>query len=653
MTFRFSNHRWVSVSAVCFLLLWSGGVVASAQSYTISPTSLGFGGTGLGTQSIAKGVTIFNTGTTSLTVNSYSLSPQFVLIYGWAPYVIGPGKQFAFGVKFAPNVVGSASGQLTINLSGTDVVVPLTGNGLSTGARASLVPASLFFGQVPVGTISPPQTLTLKNLGTSSMKVLSVTADSPFNVSGFTSPVTLKAGQSLNLQVSFTGTAVQKFSDLLTITYDVLPETGVALNATGTPPTSLGVTTFSPLTSATVTAPYLATLSAAGGTPPYTWSVQSGTSLPAGLTLSSSGTITGTLASTVATGSYPFSVQVTDSSASHASTTAQITLPVGPQPGSNCANIDFNVVGTSTPIVPLTDLATGTYWGYQGGLYPNGSNTRPYDHDADGVSIAGAIRPLDADGNYDPDGKYGLISIGLSVSFDTFVMFMSDMNADPAKNAHLVFVPGAQPRAEASLFADPNSGVWTPIFQSFLPQAGITANQVVAAWVDEVDTTLKGTFPSDMATLQSQLETIVQNLHTKFPNLRLVYFGSRIYGGYSNSMTRPPQDPEPFAYESGFATKWAIQDQINGNANLNYDSAKGPVMAPWMSWGAYTWANGLLSRSDGIVWGCQDIQFDGTHVSNPVGRQKEANLMMQFFKADSTTTPWFLAPPLAGLNATK
>lgn len=645
------SQRWIPI---CFLpfLLCLGGAVASAQSYTYTPSSLTWAGTGVGLEGIAKSVTIFNTGTTSITVNSYSLSPQFNLIYGWAPYVIPAGKQFAFGLKFAPTVLGTVSGQLAITIDGTNVVIPLTGTALATNAKASVLPSSLFFGQVPVGTVSAPQTLTIKNVGTSSMKVQTVTADPPFTVTGFSGvPVTLRAGQSLALQVTFTGTASQKFSDLLTISYDVVAQTGVNLSGTGGPPTALGVSTFSVLPSATVTAPYLASFAAAGGIPPYAWSMASGSSLPTGLTLSSAGTITGTLDASVVTGSYPFTIQVTDSA--HFSATAPMTLPVGPQPGSNCNNIWWDVVFTSTPIVPLTDLGTGTYQGYQGGLYPNGSNVRPPDHDADGVALAQSIVPLDANGNPDPNGKYGLLSIGLSVSFDTFTMFMSDLNSDPQKNSHMVFVPGAQPRAEAQLFADPNNGVWTPIFQSFLPQAGITANQVVAAWVDEVDTTINGKFPSDMVPLQSELETIMQNLHNKFPNLKLVYLGSRIYGAYSNKSTRPPQDPEPFAYESGFAVKWAIQDQINGNANLNYNPANGPVMAPWMAWGAYTWANGLLARQDGTVWGCQDIQFDGTHVSNPVGRQKEANLMTQFFKTDTTTTPWFLAPPVAGASAAK
>jgi len=55
--------------------------------------------------------------------------------------------------------------------------------------------------------------------------------------------------------------------------------------------------------------------------------------------------------------------------------------------------------------------------------------------------------------------------------------------------------------------------------------------------------------------------------------------------------------------------------QINGNANLNWDPSKGPVMAPWMSWAAYDWANGLLARSDGLTWSCRDVMSDGVHPS--------------------------------------
>jgi hypothetical protein len=56
--------------------------------------------------------------------------------------------------------------------------------------------------------------------------------------------------------------------------------------------------------------PYSAQLQATGGTPPYTWSLLSGT-LPPGLTLNAGGSVTGTL---TASGDYPFIARVTDSS---------------------------------------------------------------------------------------------------------------------------------------------------------------------------------------------------------------------------------------------------------------------------------------------------------------------------------------------------
>ncbi len=72
--------------------------------------------------------------------------------------------------------------------------------------------------------------------------------------------------------------------------------------------------------------PYSASLQASGGTAPYTWSVASG-SLPAGLSLSSGGVISGTPTSA---GTSTFTVKATDSSASPGpySATQQLTITV-------------------------------------------------------------------------------------------------------------------------------------------------------------------------------------------------------------------------------------------------------------------------------------------------------------------------------------
>ena len=85
-----------------------------------------------------------------------------------------------------------------------------------------------------------------------------------------------------------------------------------------TPP----VITTSSLPGGTVNVAYSQTLSATSGTPPYSWSVTSG-SLPAGLTLSSGGTISGT---PTASGTSTFTVQVTDAKALTASASLSISI---------------------------------------------------------------------------------------------------------------------------------------------------------------------------------------------------------------------------------------------------------------------------------------------------------------------------------------
>jgi hypothetical protein len=79
----------------------------------------------------------------------------------------------------------------------------------------------------------------------------------------------------------------------------------------GTTMTLVTITTTS-LPDATVGSPYSAPLSATGGVPPYTWSISpTSPALPAGLTLSTNGIISGTPTGPAAT--YDFSVRATDS----------------------------------------------------------------------------------------------------------------------------------------------------------------------------------------------------------------------------------------------------------------------------------------------------------------------------------------------------
>jgi len=78
------------------------------------------------------------------------------------------------------------------------------------------------------------------------------------------------------------------------------------------------------LPSGRVGQPYSATLQASGGVSPYAWSRIAG-SLPAGLTLSSSGVISGTPTKNKTS---TFTVRVTDSARPKASATADLSITI-------------------------------------------------------------------------------------------------------------------------------------------------------------------------------------------------------------------------------------------------------------------------------------------------------------------------------------
>ena len=70
--------------------------------------------------------------------------------------------------------------------------------------------------------------------------------------------------------------------------------------------------------------------------------------------------------------------------------------------------------------------------------------------------------------------------------------------------------------------------------------------------------------------------------------------------------------------------------------------SKGTVKAPVLLWGPYLWADGTKGRKDGFVWQQADFGPDGTHPS-PSGRRKVADMLLRFFKTDSTAKGWFLS----------
>jgi hypothetical protein len=612
---------------------------------SVLPTALNFNPQAAGTNSAPENISVFNLGTTTVTVVSVTSPMKQFVVSGPSGIKLSPGQSAIFTVTFTPSSAGTFKTTLTATFSGTKAqTVPVGGTATSLTAVASLNTKTLSFASQILGTASPAQSVTITNTGTTAFHLTGVTVTYPFTQTGFSGTSTvISPKKSLTLKVSFFPTTLGLTNGTIWITYDSLASSGVSLSGTGIAAAALSVSSFPTLPSATKSAAYQANLTATAGVPPYIWALAAGSALPSGLSLSPEGIITGTLASTVNVGSYGFTVQVTDSNSPPSAASAVLSVPVFASPGSKCNNISVNSADGSGPLIPINDLGTGYYLSSEeGGLYAGGSNVRPPAHDASGVSIAQGIGPLDENGNPSSTGKYVFLSVGESIAQQPFEEFVDLAEVDPSLHSNMVVVDGATGGATASQLSSASNYFWSVILDDYLPNAGVTAKQVVVAWVNSVNGGPGGTFPSDMTQLQANYESIAQNLLKLFPNIKMAYFSSINYTGYSDGLQNLSN--EPYSYEAGFAVKNAIQDQINGNANLNFDPTKGPVLAPWIDWGPYYWANGMIPRNDGLVWTCQDLTSDGTHPSDPVGRLKVSTELMNFLKSDDTASIWFLAP---------
>ncbi len=132
-------------------------------------------------------------------------------------------------------------------------------------------------------------------------------------------------------------------------------------------------------------------------------------------------------------------------------------------------------------------------------------------------------------------------------------------------------------------------------------------------------------------------------LRARYPNLRQVFVSSRIWAGYATSTL----NPEPFAYESGFAVKWLIDAQIEqARRGVIVDARAGdvryPGVSPWLAWGPYLWAAGPTANGDGLAWQPADFADDGTHPSQ-AGQAKVGAMLLAFFKTSPFTRCWFVA----------
>jgi putative Ig domain-containing protein len=161
---------------------------------------------------------------------------------------------------------------------------------------------------------------------------------SPYSwtISGLPSGLTFTSSTP-SATISGTTCQVGNFTVKATVTDSESPTVSVSTTFTLTiAPGTLSITTASPLPNATLNTAYTTTIAATGGCAPYTWSLATGSSLPAGLTFGSgspSATISGT---PTVTGTYKFTVQVTDSESPAVTVPATFLLTSMESPNVTC-----------------------------------------------------------------------------------------------------------------------------------------------------------------------------------------------------------------------------------------------------------------------------------------------------------------------------
>lgn len=281
------------------------------------------------------------------------------------------------------------------------------------------------FGAEMIGSTTAAQqlTLTAQYSGANGITSINASISGDFKITSPACASSLNDGTTCTLTIVFTPTGAGIRTGTLTITSNAenSPLT-IALSGTGVAPPLAITTTTLPV--AAIGSSYSGTLQAAGGIPPYNWSVVSG-SLPTNLSLdATTGVITG--AATQA-GTSSFTVQVSDSESPAAITTAQLTLSVE-QPGA----LQF------VPVAPCRIADTRNPTGPFGGPAIAAKETRSFTipQSACGIPSTAAAYALNV--TVVPEGPLNFLTVWPAGQAQPTVSLLNSTNGQIKANAAII-----------------------------------------------------------------------------------------------------------------------------------------------------------------------------------------------------------------------
>jgi len=313
----------------------------SVSALTLSAGSLSFPSTTVGQTSPTQTLTLTDTGTATLVLNSYTVSDtnDFSDTTTCATS-LAPGASCSFTIAFTPKSVATLSSIITVtdNAAGSPQTVTLSGTGTAVPAPiAGLTASSLTF-TANVPNAAGVQPVTLSNTGNATLTGIFISIGGSSTSSAFsdttTCGTTLASGSSCSISVNFTPSAFGSYTGTLS----------VADNATGTPQTvSLTGTGYAPQVTLSTSSVSFSTTS-----------VGSTTTAPS-ITLTNSGNATLNLTSIALGGANTADFGETNTCGSTLAAAAFCSIspsftPAGPTSYSAAINITDNASGSPQSI---------------------------------------------------------------------------------------------------------------------------------------------------------------------------------------------------------------------------------------------------------------------------------------------------------------
>jgi hypothetical protein len=206
---------------------------------SVTPLNLAFADQLVGTTSATRAITITNNGAAATTI-TIAASGDFIQTNTCpvSPATLTVAANCRVNVAFQPTATGLRNGAITVThkLAGSPQSVSLSGNGVAP--VATFDKTSIPFGNQPVGTSSPVQTVNLSNTGATTLIITSI-AITGANSGDFSQTnacgASVASGSNCSIMVTFkpTTTGTRTGSVSITDTAAGSPQT-VSLTGTGT-----------------------------------------------------------------------------------------------------------------------------------------------------------------------------------------------------------------------------------------------------------------------------------------------------------------------------------------------------------------------------------------------------------------------------------